>query len=135
MPATPSALHRLGAFAAARRRTVLIAGAVLFLIAAAFGAGAQADLSLSRFEAPGSESATAEQILHQEFEDGSPNHVLLVTAKDGRTVDDPAIVAEGRKLANGLAGREGVGTVGSHWSRGGNSALVSEDRTQALVVA
>ncbi|WP_405772258.1 MMPL family transporter [Streptomyces sp. NBC_01538] len=135
MPATPSPLHRLGAFAAARRRTVLIAGAVLFLLAAAFGAGAQAALSLSRFEAPGSESATAEQILHQQFKDGSPNYVLLVTTKDGGTVDDPEVVAEGRKLTEDLAGREGVDTVGSYWSRGEHSALVSEDRSQALVVA
>ncbi|MFD6280077.1 MMPL family transporter [Streptomyces sp. NPDC060209] len=135
MSATPSPLHRLGAFAAARRRTVLIAGAVLFLLAAAFGAGAQAALSLSRFEAPGSESATAEQILHEEFKDGSPNYVLLITAKDGGTVDDPAVAAEGRKLTEDLAGREGVDTAGSYWSRGENSALVSEDRSQALVVA
>ncbi|GLF96727.1 MMPL family transporter [Streptomyces yaizuensis] len=135
MPATPSTLHRLGAFAAARRRTVLIAGAVLFLLAAAFGAGAQAALSLSRFEAPGSESATAERILHEEFQDGSPNYVLLVTAKDGRTVDDPEVAAEGRKLAEDLSVREGVDTVGSFWSRGENSPLVSEDRSQALVVA
>ncbi|MEW2116833.1 MMPL family transporter [Streptomyces sp. NPDC005474] len=135
MPATPSPLHRLGAFAAARRRTVLIAGAVLFLLAAAFGAGAQAALSLSRFEAPGSESATAEQILHQQFKDGSPNYVLLVTAKNGGTVDDPEVAAEGRKLTEDLAGREGVDTVGSYWSRGEHSALVSEDRSQALVVA
>lgn len=135
MSATASALHRLGALAAARRRTVLIAGAVLFLLAAVFGAGAQAALSLSRFEAPGSESATAEQILHQEFKDGSPNYVLLVTAKGGGTVDDPAVVAEGRTLTNDLAGREGVDTAGSYWSRGENSALVSEDRSQALVVA
>ncbi|MER6915231.1 MMPL family transporter [Streptomyces sp. NPDC000594] len=135
MSATPSTLHRLGALAVARRRTVLIAGAVLFLLAAAFGAGAQNALSLSRFETPGSESGTAEQILRQEFEDGSPNYVLLVTAKDGGTVDDPAVAAEGRRLADDLAGREGVDTVGSYWSRGENSALVSEDRSQALVVA
>ncbi|MFJ9060929.1 MMPL family transporter [Streptomyces sp. NPDC102409] len=135
MSATPSPLHRLGALAAARRRTVLIAGAVLFLIAAAFGAGAQAALSLSRFEAPGSESDTAEQILHQEFKDGSPNYVLLVTAKKGGTVDDPEVAAEGRKLTEELAGRDGVDTAGSYWSRGPNSALVSEDRSQALVVA
>ncbi|MFG2591558.1 MMPL family transporter [Streptomyces sp. NPDC048438] len=135
MSATPSPLHRLGAFAAARRRTVLIAGAVLFLLAAAFGAGAQAALSLSRFEAPGSQSDTAEQILHEEFKDGSPNYVLLVTAKDGGTVDDPEVAAEGRKLTEDLAGREGVDTAGSYWSRGENSALVSEDRSQALVVA
>ncbi|MDT0307362.1 MMPL family transporter [Streptomyces sp. DSM 44917] len=134
MSATPPPLRRLGIVAAQRRRAVLIAGAVLFLLAAVFGAGAQESLSLSRFEAPGSESDTAEDILREEFGDGSPNFLLLVTAREG-TVDEAAVAEEGRRLTEELADRPMVTTVGSYWTRDEAPTLVSEDRTQALVVA
>ncbi|WP_129838222.1 MMPL family transporter [Streptomyces sp. RFCAC02] len=134
MSASPPPLRRLGLLAARRRRAVLIAGAVVLLVAAVLGAGAQSVLSLSRFEAEGSESDTAEEILHEEFGDGSPNYLLLVEARQG-TVDDPAVADEGRRVADELAGTPMVATVDSYWSRDMSPTLVSRDRTQALIVA
>ncbi|GGZ90931.1 MMPL family transporter [Streptomyces echinoruber] len=134
MSAKPPVLDRLGTLTTVRRRAVLITAAVLFLLAAAVGAGAQSALSLSRFEAPGSPSWSADDVLHREFKDGSPNFVLLVTARHG-TVDDPAVAAAGRALTGELARTEGVDTAGSYWTRGPHSPLVSTDRRQALVVA
>ncbi|MEV1007066.1 MMPL family transporter [Streptomyces sp. NPDC049881] len=134
MSASPPLLRRLGTLTTRRRRAVLIAGAVVFLIAAVLGAGAQSVLSLSRFEAPGSESDRAEEILRDEFADGSPNYLLLVTATSG-TVDDPAVAAEGQRVASELAAQPLVTSVDSYWARDNSPTLVSEDRTQALVVA
>ncbi|MFE7563544.1 MMPL family transporter [Kitasatospora sp. NPDC057500] len=127
-------LRRLGRLLVDRRRAVLIAGTVLLVIAAALGAGAQKALSLSRFEAPGSQSDQAEQVLHREFGHGSPNMILLVTAKHG-TVDDPAVATAGRALADELAASAGVRTTGSYWAQGNSPALAATDRSKALVTA
>ncbi|WP_052848882.1 MMPL family transporter [Streptomyces avicenniae] len=134
MSASPPLLRRLGILATARRRAVLVTGGVVFLLAAVFGAGAQSVLSLSRFEASGSESDRAEQVLRDEFQDGSPNYLLLVTATSG-TVDDPAVADAAREVADELAAQPLVTTVDSYWARDNSPTLVSEDRTQALVVA
>ncbi|GAA2107199.1 MMPL family transporter [Kitasatospora saccharophila] len=133
-PRPAPGLNRLGRLLVERRRAVLIAGTLLLLVAAALGAGAQNALSLSRFEAPGSASHRAEQALHAEFGQGSPNMVLLVTAEHG-TVDDPAVAEAGRKLAAELATAPGVRTTSSYWAQGDSPGLASTDRTKALVTA
>ncbi|WP_327682183.1 MMPL family transporter [Kitasatospora sp. NBC_00458] len=127
-------LRRLGRLLVDRRRAVLITGTVLLVVAAALGAGAQKALSLSRFEAPGSQSDRASEVLHREFGHGSPNMILLVTAKHG-TVDDPAVAAAGQALATELGTSAGVRTTGSYWGQGNSPALASTDRTKALVTA
>ncbi|MFF2660995.1 MMPL family transporter [Kitasatospora sp. NPDC058032] len=127
-------LRRLGRLLVDRRRAVLIVGTVVLVVAAALGAGAQKALSLSRFEAPGSQSNRAEQLLHREFGHGSPNMILLVTAKHG-TVDDPAVAAAGRALAEELGASAGVRTTGSYWAQGNSPALAATDRGKALVTA
>ncbi|WP_432052734.1 MMPL family transporter [Streptomyces xiamenensis] len=132
-PLTP--LRRLGTLAATRRRAVLIAGALLFVLAAAIGAGAMNALSLSRFESPGSPSHRAGEILEREFGQNSPNYVLLLTARDGATIDDPAVSAEATAIESELAAQDAVTTTGSYWSRDHTPTLASTDGTQALIVA
>ncbi|MFI9462942.1 MMPL family transporter [Streptomyces xiamenensis] len=134
MSPTPPPLRRLGILVATRRRAVLIAGALLFLCAAVAGAGAMNALSLSRFDAPGSESHTADALIAQEFENGSPNYLLLITAREG-TVDDPALAAEAAVLESDLAAEPGVTATGSYWSRDRSPTLAAEDGRQALIVA
>jgi putative drug exporter of the RND superfamily len=127
-----SPLARLGRFAARRRRPVLAAAVLLTLLAGVFAAGALGALSLSRIDAPGSESDRAHAVLAEQFRTGPPNLVLLVTARQG-TVED--IRAEGERLTAELAARPGVAEVGSYWSRAGSPALRSEDGTAGLVLA
>lgn len=134
MSPPPPLLRRLGLLAATRRRAVLIAGALLFLCAAVIGSGAMNALSLSRFDAPGSESHTADALIAREFENGSPNYLLLITAREG-TVDDPALAAEAAALEADLAAEPGVTATGSYWSRDRTPTLAAEDRGQALIVA
>jgi putative drug exporter of the RND superfamily len=125
-------LARLGRFTYRRRRPVLVVAVLLTVLVGVFGAGALSALSLSRIDAPGSESDLARAVLADQFETGPPNLVLLVTAKDG-TVDD--ISADGERLTRELAEEPGVAEVGSYWSRGGSPALRSEDGAAGLILA
>jgi len=111
---------------------VLVAAVLLTLLFGVFGAGAINALSLSRIDAPGSESDRARTVLADQFRTGPPNLVLLVTARAG-DVDD--IRADGERLTAELAGEPGVAEAASYWSRGGSPALRGEDGTAALVLA
>ncbi|NUT50369.1 MAG: MMPL family transporter, partial [Saccharothrix sp.] len=91
-------MHLLGRFAVRRRRLVLVVAALVTAAAAVVGSGALSALSLSRFEAPGTESLRAAEVLAREFDTGNPNLTLLVTARGG-DVDDPATADRGRALA------------------------------------
>ncbi|MGC4750225.1 MMPL family transporter [Micromonospora sp. DT201] len=129
-----SRLYRLGRLLAARRRTVLVMAALVTVLAGVFGAGAMNALSLSRFESPGAESVRADALLHERFGTGSPNLLLLVTAKTG-TVDSPEVAQAGRALTTELSGQAEVADAGSYWTYDSSPALRSKDGTRALVVA
>lgn len=124
----------MGGFLVVRRRWVLVAAVLVTLVAGGFGAGAMEALSLSRFESPGSESVRAADLLDERFHAGSPNLLLLVTAKQG-TVDSPEVAAAGRALTAELAARPEVGQAGSYWTYGATPALRSTDGSKALVAA
>ncbi|WP_020418458.1 MMPL family transporter [Amycolatopsis sp. ATCC 39116] len=130
----PSPLSRLGRFTVRRRRWVLAAAVLLTLLAGALAAGAMNALTLSRIDAPGSESDQAKEILRAQFDTGPPNLLFLVTAAEG-TVDDAAVRAAGEAVAADLAAQPGVAEVASYWSRGGSPALRSEDGRQAIILA
>ncbi|WP_112136731.1 MMPL family transporter [Glycomyces dulcitolivorans] len=124
---------RLGRIMYRRRRSVLVASLLAFVAAAFTAAGAMDALVLSRFEVPGSESVSAGERLHEDFDTGSANFLLLVTAADG-DVDSAASAAAGAALAAELAAADEVVRVDSYWD-GGDPALRGEDGSQALVTA
>ncbi|SFB48544.1 putative drug exporter of the RND superfamily [Amycolatopsis marina] len=133
-PRRPPVLERLGRFTVRRRRWVLAVAALVTVLTGILGAGALNALSLSRIDAPGSESDRARGVLAEQFQTGPPNLVLLVTAQQG-TVDDPRIRAAGEELTRALAAEPGVGEAGSYWTRAESPALRSTDSRQALVLA
>ncbi|GAB1820113.1 MMPL family transporter [Herbidospora sp. RD11066] len=110
---------------------MLLLGVLITLAAGAVAAGTLNALSLNRFEAPGSESMRAKELLAERFGTGSPNVALLVTAHQG-SVDDPAVAEAGRALTRELSGR--TGDAWSYWTRG-SETLRSSDARQALVLA
>ncbi|RBM18752.1 MMPL family transporter [Streptomyces sp. PT12] len=126
-------LIRLGRLVARRGGAILLAAAATLLGLGAYGAGAQADLDLARWDAPGTESVRAQEVLREEFGTGNPNLALLVTAEGG-DVDDPAVAAAGRDLADELAGHPMVSDVSSYWD-GGDPALRSSGGERALILA
>ncbi|MGI5216083.1 MMPL family transporter [Plantactinospora sp. CA-290183] len=129
-----SLLHRLGAYVARRRRITLVTGLLVTLVFAAVGAGAMGVLVLNRWEAPGTESVRAQELLQREFGTGNANLILLVTARSGN-VDDAAARAAGQQLHDDLRSRPLVGDAWSYWSEGGDPMLRGSDGRQALVLA
>ncbi|XID94472.1 MMPL family transporter [Paenibacillaceae bacterium WGS1546] len=130
----PSLLRRLGSFVVRARRLIMIAGAIMMLVAGVVGAGTVGQLSLSRWEVPGSESYVAGRTIEQTFASGSTNIVLLVTMKNG-TVDSAENAAAGQALTLELASDPAVAHAESYWTRGSTATLRSEDGSQALVLA
>ncbi|PRX45120.1 RND superfamily putative drug exporter [Prauserella shujinwangii] len=133
-PARPPLLERLGRFTVRRRFLLLAVGALATVLTGVLGAGALDALSLSRIDAPGSESDRARTLLAERFHTGPPNLALLVTAHHG-TVDDPAVRTAGERLGRALAAEPGVSEVVSYWPDRSNPALRSTDATRALVLA
>ncbi|MEV0395054.1 MMPL family transporter [Polymorphospora rubra] len=129
-----SPLARLGAFTAHRGRRILIAGLLLTLALAGVGATAMGVLVLNRWEAPGSESVQARQLLERDFGTSNANLILLVTTQSG-DVDSAEVVVAGTALADELRAEPMVGDVWSYWSQDGDPTLRSTDQRHALVLA
>ncbi len=133
-------LGRLARFTVERRRLTLVAAVIVFLVSGALGGDVAAHLSTGGFEDPTSESFQADQALLDRFGVGVPNVVLLVTADDPGTGDQPAVnrpdVADaGSALTARLAAEPGVTDVASYWSLGQLPPLRNDDGTRALVLA
>jgi putative drug exporter of the RND superfamily len=131
-------LTRLAGLAVRRHRVVLLLALVAFLASGAIGGGVADQLSSGGFEDPDAESTRVEAVLAEEFGTGSPNIVLLVDAPGG-DVDDPAVAAAGRAVADELRAEtfegEAMTEVISYWDLPADNPLASEDGAQALVVA
>ncbi len=117
----------------ARRRIVLVVAIVLAALAGAFGGSVAKNLSNGGFDDPTSESSAAKELIETQFGAGSPNLVLLVTAKDG-SVDSPASVAAGQALTRELERESGVSGTASYWSLQA-PPLKSNNGAEALVLA
>ncbi len=127
-------LTRIGRFTVRRRKLVLVASAVAFVVAGAFGGSVSEHLSSGGFGDPSSESFRAEDALLDTFAAGTPNLLLLVTAEDG-SVDDPAVAAAGTALTQRLAGEAHLTNVVSYWTLGNAPPLRNADGDRALVLA
>ncbi|NBM17933.1 MMPL family transporter [Streptomyces sp. GC420] len=130
-PAEPGGWTR---FATARPRLTLLLALLFTALAVVGGSGVADRMSSGGWEAPDSQSTYATEALAREFPDSQPNLLLLVDAGPGGSVDDPAVAAEGRALAERLAGEKSVGGVGSYWQTG-SPTLRSEDGREALIAA
>ncbi|MFD5325719.1 MMPL family transporter [Streptomyces sp. NPDC127092] len=131
-PPNPGPLTRLGALAVRRSRAVLVTALLLFLGLGFYGAGAQADLDLARWDAPGTESVEAARVLREDFTTGNPNLALLVTARGG-DVDAPATGRAARALAAEVAALPHVTDIRAYW-QDRSPALRSKDGRRALIL-
>ena len=127
-------LHRLADLILRRRRLVLVGAVVFFAVAGTLGGGVASRLVAGGFDDPSSEFVEANEVLDEQFGQGSPNLVLLVSAENG-SVDDAPVAAAGQDLTDRLAAEPGVANVMSYWSMGSPPPLASDDGTRALVVA
>ncbi|MFF9144197.1 MMPL family transporter [Streptomyces sp. NPDC014861] len=120
-------------FVTARPRLTLLVALVLTALAVLAGGGVADRMGSGGWEDPAAESSYATKALEREFPGSQPNLLLLVDAGEAG-VDDPAVVAEARRLTERLSAEPGVEGVGSYWA-GGSPALRSEDGTKAVVAA
>ncbi|MFF5935659.1 MMPL family transporter [Streptomyces sp. NPDC012508] len=120
-------------FVTARPRLSLLVALVITALSVLAGSGVADRMGSGGFEDPDAESTYATQVLEREFPASQPNLLLLVNAREDG-VDDPAVAAEARRLAERLDAEEGVGGIGSYWGTA-SPALRSEDGRQAVIVA
>lgn len=125
-------LTRLGRLAVRRSRAVLTGALLVLLGLGAYGAGAQQDLDLSRWSAPGTESVRAGDLLREDFRTGNPDLALLVTARDG-DVDSARTERAARELVAEVAELPSAMDVTSYWDAD-SSALRGADGRRALVL-
>ena len=117
----------------AHRRFVLVVAVVLAALAGTFGGSVAENLSNGGFDDPHAESSVAKDLIEKQFGAGTPNLVLLVTARDGE-IDSPTSSAAGLALTNELAAEKGVAGTVSYWSLQA-PPLKSKNASQALVLA
>lgn len=111
-----SILEILGGAVTRGRYWIIALGVVLLVTSVVLGTGTIGKLSLSRWEVPGSESHQAGQTLERQFDHGSPNMVLLVTAKRG-SIDSKEMQEAGLALTEELASEDAVQYASSYWKR------------------
>lgn len=129
-----TALERLGDTAYRRRWPVLIVSLIVLTGLLAVAAGALSSFVLNRWEAAGSESVAAQQLMRDEFGTGNSNLILLVTAAGG-DVDAPDVIASAEAVSEELAAEEAVGEVWSYWSSNDDATLRSDDGASAMILA
>ncbi|MEU6087202.1 MMPL family transporter [Streptomyces sp. NPDC047085] len=124
--------ERLARLTTARPRLILILALLFAAAAVVLGGGVADRLQGGGTTDPAAESAQASDLLERDFAAGRPNLALLLKADNG--VDTASAAAEGRRLAERLAGEHHVQGVSSYW-QDKSPALRSTDGRYALIVA
>ena len=132
-------MRRLAIFVVHRRWLVLILTLIVLPIAAIFGSGAAAKLTVGGLEDPGSESARTAAVLSDHFaKSGQSDFVIVVHARKPGDVDSPAVARQGRAMTRQLGREAGVIQANSYWTTpkfGGASPLRSVSGQDALIFA
>src|SRR6266851_5169766 len=125
-------MKALGTFAVDRRKWILLAMVAFVALAGLLGGGVAKKLSSGGFTDPAAESSKSADALSAVFHTGTPNLLLLVTARSG-SVDASDVAAEGTALTAELAASPGVGNVASYWSLGNVPPLFTRHDTAISV--
>ena len=126
---------RFGRALVHRRWAVIAGGLIILVLGGLLASGTLRALSLSRFEAPGSESRLAANELLQTFDVGAANMLLLITVQRRHAGSIPRRRLQARDVAERLAKEPGVATVETPWNSPGKVGMVSADRRHALILA
>ncbi len=128
-PATVGPLGRLGRWAATHAKGVLIAWFVIVVGFGAFAPRAEHALSGAGWEATGSESVEARELIQANFGGQASNALMVVVSSSDRTTDDAAFGAVLKDVERTLAADTSVSNVampspGMTISRDGRTAVV-----------
>jgi putative drug exporter of the RND superfamily len=129
-------VRRLAIFVVRRRWWVIGFALIALPAAAAYGANVHDQLAAGGFFDPGAESTLAKKAIVQEFPlSAQSDFAIVVTTKNGKNVDDPAVQAAGKDLTTRLGREPGVLTSSSYWTLSKVPQLRSRDSRQALIFA
>src|ERR1700742_4088118 len=132
VPGSPLVLHRLGSFIVRRRRLVLVACGAVFVLMAVLAPMAFGVLQSGGFTDASSSSSRASAQVDRDF-GGETNLDLLVTPRNGQSLDSAPVTALARRVTAQLAARSDVASVASYWAghatglrgQGGRSGLIT----------
>jgi RND superfamily putative drug exporter len=129
-------VRRLAIFVVRRRWWVIGLALIALPAAAAYGANVHDELATGGFFDPGAESTLAKKAIVQDFRrSAQSDFAIVVTTKNGKCVNDPAVEAAGKALTARLGREPGVLPPSSYWSLGNVRQLRSRDSRQALIFA
>ena len=129
-------MRRLAIFVVRRRWWVIGIALIALPAAAAYGANVHDALASGGFFDPGAESTLTRAAIVKEFpRSAQSDFAIVVTAKNGKDVNDPAVAAAGTALTAQLGRERGVLTSSSYWTLNRVAQLHSRDSRQALIFA
>jgi len=123
-----------GRFVYRHRIVVLVITSVALLIGGLFGLRLPDALSQSGYDDPGSDSTRAAVMSDEIYgRDHRSDVIVMFTAPDGTTVDDPAVAEPVQQLLDDAAAAhpDAIGTINSYWSTN-LPDLVTDDGTTAF---
>jgi RND superfamily putative drug exporter len=123
----------LGKFVYQRRWLVLVAGLIFIIVSGVYGTSVFGSLKGGGFDDPNAESSKAAQAISQQL--GRDDNVLVVlfSAKDSVTVDQPEYKQAVETTLARIEGKPGVHTITTFYNSGA-AALVSNDRKSTYAV-
>ncbi|MGW1177323.1 MMPL family transporter [Kitasatospora sp. NPDC002543] len=127
-------MNVIARLAVARRGLILALTVFVAALAGFYGAGVQQHLANGGFQDPSSESMRVDSTLAGDFGTGAPNLVVIVTGRDGRGPEDPAVVDAASGLVQRIRSFDGVVSADSYWTSGRPAALRSKDGESGLVL-
>ncbi|MFF2118552.1 MMPL family transporter [Kitasatospora sp. NPDC058184] len=127
-------MNVIARLAVARRGLILALTVFVAALAAFFGAGVQQHLANGGFQDPSSESMRVDDALARDFGTGAPNLVVIASGRDGKGLEDPAVVAAATGLVDRIRSFDGVVSADSYWTSGRPASLRSKDGAGGLVL-
>lgn len=124
-------LQQLSSFTVRRRGLVLVVSGGVLVLMAVLATMSFAVLRSGGFDDPSSGSSRAETVLDRDF-GGQTNLVLLVSPRDGRTLESAPVTALAHQISSGLSHRGDVESLASYWN-GRAAALRGRDGRSGLI--
>src|SRR5688500_14613072 len=128
-----TAFTRLGAFVAARPRTVCAAFALLLALSGVYAAEVARRLPAGSFDVPGSDSYRVTELAQDRLGVGKPDLVLLYERTDGADMRSPQAAALVSDALDAVVADPDVLGVTSYYDTSLDS-LISRDGRRALVL-
>lgn len=119
-----------GSFTHRRRWAVLVVTLLVTIGAGVWGLGVFDKLTQGGYEDPAGESTRVKEIVTERFGQRPPDVVVVSTAPDGKTIDDPDVAARVTAALRALPADKVARTV-DYWSTG-QPALAGADNSMAM---